>query len=71
MFLAEAELVTLTGYTLPAKQKAWLRARGWVFEVDRWGRPIVSRAHAERRLGGVESPASPQPNWSALDGQAA
>ena len=66
--LTPLELADLTGYTLPAKQKAWLRARGWVFEVDRWGRPKVSRAHAELRLGGVQQTAAPEPNWEALSG---
>lgn len=62
MFLTPDELTTLTGYTWPAKQRQWLTARGWVFEVAATGKPIVSAAYAEQRLGGIISPKS-EPAW--------
>lgn len=58
MFLTPDDLAYITGYQRAADQRRWLTLRGWVFEVSRAGRPIVSRAHAEMRLGGI-LPAGP------------
>lgn len=55
MFVADSDLRTLTGYTRPSAQLRWLRAHGWTYEVGGDGRPKVSRAYAERRLGAVDS----------------
>jgi len=51
MFLSEAELIELTGYQRMADQRRWLNARDWRFEQSRIGRPIVSRAYADQKLG--------------------
>lgn len=57
MILPPTDLHAITGYKRPADQIRWLRAAGWVFEVGGDGKPKVSRAYAERRLGGVKSKA--------------
>lgn len=57
MFVFPDHLATLTGYQRAAYQIAWLRTHGWVFEIGADGRPKVLQSYAERRLGGVDSPA--------------
>jgi hypothetical protein len=64
MFLTLTQLSDLTGYQRHADQRKWLKARGWVFEVAATGRPIVSTAYAEQRLGGAVSPAPTLAAWS-------
>lgn len=67
MFLTDDELQFLTGAARSAGQIAWLRSRGWRFELDRDGRPRVARAYMERRMVGDSS--APEPaghNWGAL-----
>lgn len=65
--LTPEELRELTGYSQAPKQCAWLRARGFVFEVRRNGTPAVLRAHVERRMGGAQPGiGAAEPNWSAL-----
>lgn len=68
MFLTAEELRELTGYQVPAHQKRWLSDRGWVFVVSAFGRPKVSRAYAEQRLGvaviGVAAQTSAEPDFS-------
>lgn len=51
MFLTPADLVELTGYTLPSRQREWLDGRGWVYEVSRLGTVKVLRRYAEMKLG--------------------
>jgi hypothetical protein len=53
--LSPAELVELTSYKVPAKQKQWLIDRQWVFEVSR-NRPRVLRMYVRMKLG-MPSPA--------------
>ncbi len=50
MFLTAAELRDLTDRQHADAQIAWLRARGWPFEVSASGRPKVARAEWERRM---------------------
>ena len=65
--LTPSELEDITGYQAPARQVRELRRRGWVFEINAAGRPIVSRAYAERRLGGTPDTApAVEPNFGAL-----
>lgn len=52
MLLTSPELRAITGYARPAAQIRWLRGRGWPFEIDGRGRPVVLRAVAVARLGG-------------------
>ena len=51
MFLTEQELVTLTGYILPACQIKWLKRKGNVFEVNKKGDPVVTRRAVEIKQG--------------------
>lgn len=51
LFLSSAELHSLTGYQGSTNQRKWLEARGWPHEVSAVGRPVVSRAYCEKRLG--------------------
>lgn len=53
MFLSPEELKDMTGYVRFADQRRWLTDRAWTFEVSGTGRPVVSRAYAENRLGGA------------------
>lgn len=57
MFLSDGELSTLTGRLYFAKQCEWLRDHGWIHEVAQNGRPAVSRAYAEKKLGGAPASA--------------
>lgn len=51
MFLTELEMIALTDRKMPSKQREWLDAHAWSFAVGASGRPKVSRAYAEERLG--------------------
>lgn len=51
MLLTIAELIELTDYQAPAKQIQWLTEHGWKFDIGASGRPKVSRAYAEQKLG--------------------
>jgi hypothetical protein len=64
MFLTADELRTMTGYKRPADQSRWLSSRGWMFEHDAAGRPIVLRTYAEHRLGNAAHKKSP--NFAAI-----
>lgn len=49
--LSSAELRNLTEYVQHAAQIGWLTRKGWVFVLDRRGRPKVDRAYYESRMG--------------------
>ena len=51
MFLTSEELEFLTGYKLTSHQCRWLKFNAWVFVVAAGGRPVVSRAYAEQKMG--------------------
>jgi hypothetical protein len=51
MFVTKEEIQELTGYQRFADQRKWLTNRAWLFETSRTGRPIVSRAYANQKLG--------------------
>lgn len=53
MFLTPEELEILTGYVRHSAQVRWLDAHGYSFERSASGQPVVSRSHAESKLGGV------------------
>lgn len=63
MFLTAEEIRTLTGYKRAADQCSWLEKRGWTFERSAAGAPVVSRSHAEMKLGG-DSKATPGIPWA-------
>jgi len=64
MFLTPDEVLILTGYQRHADQRRWLSDRGWAFEGNAAGRPVVSRAYAEQRLGVVSKEI--MPDFSSL-----
>ena len=67
IFLSESEIRELTGRVRQADQRRWLRERGWMFEENANGRPIVLRTYAETRLGGeAAKPAEKRPNFTAI-----
>lgn len=67
LFLSDAELVALTGYRRVGDQCKWLSGAEWRFAVSRVGRPIVSRAYCEQRLGAVaEAGEVWSPNLAAI-----
>ena len=68
IFLIPEELQVLTGFKTSARQVAWLRIKGWRFELNGNRKPIIARKYAEKMLGcgGVEEPSRPQPNFNAL-----
>jgi hypothetical protein len=49
--LTPVELKELVGSTHKKKQIEWLGQRGWRFDLDINGRPIVIRSFLEARLG--------------------
>jgi len=68
-FLTQDEITELTGKKRAAFQIAWLAKKGWIFETNAAGRPIISREYVRRKLGGgqpEQPPASVQPNFAAL-----
>jgi hypothetical protein len=68
-FLTQDEISELTGKKRPAVQIAWLSEKGWVFETNAAGRPIIHRDSARYRMGGATQTPQPigkQPNFSAL-----
>ena len=51
--LPAEKLVEITGRQQVAKQMAWLQERGWVFELDANGNPLVGSLYAHLRLAGL------------------
>ena len=66
MFLTKEEIFELTGYKRLAAQCRWLADRGYRFEVNALGRPVVLASSVERRLQ-PRSSVSRQPNFEALN----
>lgn len=66
--LTPAQLRELTGRTFKVKQIEWLTNRGWTFEKNCFGQPIVSLEYYNVRMGSVKEtdPPTTQPNWGAL-----
>lgn len=60
LHLSHEQLCSLTGYSQPARQCAWLKSRGWVFEppAKRGDGPKVAIAYHDARMSG----AAPAPN---------
>lgn len=51
LFLTDAELHELTGYSMASAQKRWLKTHGWEFVETAFGRPRILRAFVEARMG--------------------
>jgi Domain of unknown function (DUF4224) len=49
-FLDHDEIVRLTGRKQPARQVAYLRERGYLFDINAAGYPLVLRSAVEARL---------------------
>ncbi|MBL0423467.1 DUF4224 domain-containing protein [Ramlibacter sp. AW1] len=65
--LSPEEVQEITGFKLPRLQVDYLQRKGWRFEVNAIGRPIVARKYAERMLGCGDEPAQVvRPNFGAL-----
>ncbi len=67
--LTPTEVQEITGFKVTRLQTAWLQRRGWRFELNGAGRPIVARKYAEKMLGcgGDEGPAlTAVPNFGAI-----
>jgi hypothetical protein len=60
--LTPDQVFELTGYKRSGDQMRWLRDHGWVFVLNAAGRPVISRAYAERRLGGEQAVGVPEPS---------
>lgn len=54
-FLADDEIVNLTGYKLASKQIEWLANHGWQYALTRARRPVVGRIYARLKLAGVRT----------------
>jgi hypothetical protein len=69
LMLLEAELADLTGYLSAKSQAQWLKDRGWVFELNRVGKPKVDREYYRRKMGNDSAEPAPsiEPNWAAMD----
>lgn len=67
MLMTDEELQDLTGYKSAKSQIEWLRTRGWIFELNRIGRPRVDREYYRSRMGNGRQPeAKTGPNWAAM-----
>lgn len=67
MLMTDDEMQELTGYKSAKFQIEWLRARGWIFEINRVGRPKVDREYYRGRMGNAREPEpAAGPNWSAM-----
>lgn len=63
--LSPDELLDLTGFRQPAKQRAWLDERRIPYRCE-GGRILASRITVERWLCGVDVPKSRGPNLAAV-----
>jgi hypothetical protein len=67
LLLTPDEVQEITGFKLPRLQVDYLQRKGWRFEVNAIGRPIVARKYAEKMLGcGEDSGQVVRPNFAAL-----
>lgn len=70
MFLSAEEIIALTGRKRVHLQREWLTLRGWRFEENAAGRPVILRSYAEQRLSGTQNrqglPDNQSPNFNAL-----
>jgi hypothetical protein len=60
--LTPDQVIELTGYKRSGDQMRWLRDHGWAFVLNAAGRPVISRAYAERRLAGEQADGVAEPS---------
>lgn len=56
------DIEQLTGAKTRAGQREWLTSRGWRFETDRTGWPVVLRGEIEAHL--LSEPRTAQDGWA-------
>jgi hypothetical protein len=67
MLITDDELFELTGYKSAQKQVKWLLDRGWVYQLNRVGRPKVDREYYRSKMGNQTAEAvAVEPNWAAI-----
>lgn len=67
LFLTKNEVIELTGYQAAMRQVAWLKLKGWRFEINANRCPIIARKYAEKMLGcGGTDDATYKPDFSKL-----
>jgi hypothetical protein len=69
IYLTEEELKGISGYSIQSAQFKWLRQNGFTTLKRADGKPLVSRAHFEAKMGGLLSSSKPknhEPNFGAL-----
>jgi hypothetical protein len=67
LLLTPDEVQDVTGFKLGRLQADWLHRKGWRFEINAIGRPVVARKYAEKMLGCGDEPAvASRPNFGAL-----
>jgi len=64
--LTPDQLLEITGYKRAADQVRWLQNNAWIFTLNAARRPVVSRAYAERRLGGEVADAAAEPTLESV-----
>lgn len=64
LFLTEDELLILTGYKYPKLQCKWLTDNGYPFDINRMGKPSVSRSLFTCRE--TTRPKNEEPNFGAI-----
>lgn len=67
MFLNVEELIDFIGFQRPKKQIQWLMSRGYKFDVNGAGQPLVLREHIIEMLGGKKQKKCSTPNLHALN----
>ncbi len=68
MFLTRDDIICLTGRKRLKCQLQWLRERGFKFEVNCAGVPVVLRSVVQARLGEKPEPRRvPQPRFERLN----
>jgi hypothetical protein len=60
--LTPDQVFELTGYKRSGDQMRWLNNHGWAFVQNAAGRPVISRAYAERRLAGEQADGVAEPS---------
>ena len=65
--MSQDDLFDLTGFKQKRDQIKWLDSRGWIYQTNRFGKPIVAVEYYHMRQGAshAEIP-STEPNWGAL-----
>lgn len=69
--LSVDELTGITGCARKELQIKWLTAKGWKYDTNANGKPIVGRLYARMKLAGIElseavNPSSALPDFSKV-----